>query len=228
MRQATLVLAACLGAQSAHALIIDDFTTGISGPLVSVPGGPSIGVINAYAPTGFDTRRVTVGPPTGTPGLAVSSLDIVTAPGLLTFVNDPDVTNSSFELVYSAPSTAGVDLTDSSLNSVFQLDIFFSDVAPPQFGEIALLVRDGSSNVGVASVNFDVAGVYSISFASFSGSLDFTDIVTVDLDVRTNSVDAPDVIVEEFRTAVPEPSTYAALFGAAALGLALLRRRFRR
>lgn len=225
MRKALLALTACAFTHACHALIIDDFTDGITGgELTTAPGSGTDTAIDA-APTGvlFDTREWFLFEPVGTTGLAESSLDVNTTIGVLTFSNDPDVTESAFEISYTS---LGEDLTDGGLNAVFELDVFFSDVTPPDFATLTISVVDGDFDPpDTASVDFDVAGTVSIAFADFAPTTDFTDITFVSVLVEAVGVDAPDILFDEFRTNVPEPATYAAIFGGLALALGIARRR---
>ncbi|MGF1485218.1 MAG: PEP-CTERM sorting domain-containing protein [Opitutales bacterium] len=228
MRTLLYSATACLLTHASYALIIDDFSSAITGgPLETTPVS---GLDSAFdsSPGGvlFDERDWALIEPTGTPGLAVSSLEVNTVIEGLSFFNDPDVSSSAFEVNYF--SSEGIDLTADGLNSIFEVEIFFSDIAPPQSAEIEIFAEDGTGTVGSASVLFDVAGTYSVAFAAFDGPVDFTDVTAVGFTVFAEDVDAPDVVIDEFRTAVPEPATYAALFGILALAVVRLRRSARR
>ncbi len=231
MHRALLALAACAVAQSSQALVIDDFSDGFAGgALVTVPGGgtASTPAPDALTALAFEQRTAVLETPVGTPGLSESTLDIVTGPDVLTFINDPDTTSSGFTLAYGNDVAPFTDLTAGGNNFIFEFDVSFSDVSSPQSALFIIEVEDEDGDSSVAAIGVGLAGTYAITFAAFSNAIDFDRIDNLFLQVDASGVDAPDIIIDEFRAAVPEPATYAAFFGIAALGLALLRRRLTR
>jgi len=131
---------------------------------------------------------------------------------------DIDLAGNSLLIVSLPPDTlgtvavlwqniGGADLTEGSTLNAIGIEVAFDDLP----ADIILSVTDGSSNTGQSSMT-TTGAIFSpqdvaITFASFSGSVDFTDIESIAL-VMSPLFPATDVqlgFIESILT--PEPST---------------------
>ncbi|MGF1485220.1 MAG: PEP-CTERM sorting domain-containing protein [Opitutales bacterium] len=210
----------------AQALDLDTFTDPFTTALETNPGDlPAMSTEVGGAGFLFDQRVTTLQAPTGGPGLANSFLAIDGGTGQLGFINNSNVTGSAFEILYT--SAVGEDLTDGGINSVFEIDVAFSDIAAPEMAQLTVSVTDGGSDSSFFSTGFAGPGTLVIPFGEFSSDVDFGDIVSLSLGLDASGVSAPDVVINSVSTAIPEPGTYGAL-AVGVLGLLILRRRLQR
>jgi hypothetical protein len=143
---------------------------------------------------------------------------------------------AEFDISYQ--SLGGLDITEGGLNDTLAIDLVSSDLdeqfaaqGGPQDNfvwDITFSITDTNNNVAQVSTDLFDEGTLSVSLGDFAG-VDLEDVATIAFDVDPGDAlgTAADFRLDTFR-AVPEPSTYAAIFGALALGLAVVRRRLRR
>jgi hypothetical protein len=107
----------------------------------------------------------------------------------------------------------GIDLTLGATLNAIALSIVFDDLP----ADITFIVTDGSSNVGSSTISTP-GGIFAptqtaLTFASFSGSVDFSDVETIQLivDPLFPAADLQIDFIES--TFIPEPSTGLLLAG---------------
>lgn len=217
MKHALPAAAAIFAIHSAYAapIVIDGFQT--AQQVADNPAGPvpdSSAVVAGEVLGG--ERDLTVGGATSTLGVVSS---VVANSGEFKISNGPD-TISTTTLIYDGVDgdansadvngLGGVDLVDGT-NTGFEFTVEFSDFA----FDYELFVFDGvATESATGTLPAPIFGTGDeqtvfISFSSFSGALDFTDVGFIALELTTTTK-AGDLVVSDF-SVVPEPSSMALL-----------------
>lgn len=122
---------------------------------------------------------------------------------------------------------ANADLTGGGTLNAIGLEIVFDDLP----ADITITVTDGNSNSG-SSTTTAPGGIFlpttqALLFSSFSGSVDFSDVVEIELVVLPlfPAADLQIDFIETIDVPTPEPSAAALLLGGVIGVLALRRRR---
>jgi hypothetical protein len=203
-------------AAPASALIIDTFD--------------DVATATANSGTPFDSDTTAAGSFLGTNRL----LSATWVSGGNDVDGDVDLAGNSLLIVSLPPDTlgtvavswqniGGADLTEGSTLNAIGIEIVFDDLP----ADLIVNVTDGSSNTGQSTLA-TAGGIFApqevaIPFASFSGSVDFTDVESISL-VVSPLFPATDVQLGFIESTVPEPST-GLLLG---LGMAVLGSRRRK
>lgn len=237
LQRAAIGVIACAGLASgtAHALIIDDFSTD-QAEISVMPDGPTsasstaggAGIVGASRDTVLSTD-----PETGNTsrlrfdvsgGRARLSAD-ASVPADLLFQwdgNDGNPTLDTFGL-------GGIDLTDGGASNSIEIGIAEEDATPALF---TIEVYDLSGGVSTASApgvpgagTVDPASVFLL-FSAFSGNADFTNVGAIQLFVEDVLVNGIDLHLDFIRSAeaVPLPAAIW-LFASALFGIGAFRRR---
>ncbi|MGF1449060.1 MAG: PEP-CTERM sorting domain-containing protein [Opitutales bacterium] len=229
MRKAALALSACALATSGHALLIDDFDDAFGVGPITESSTTSTGLSiddPAPAPIPFDVRAAEVDGPADVLGFGESTLEIFPDASVLSFSNNSDVVDSFFVLEYFQDGSAPVDLTDGGSSSAFIIDLVLSDIDSPDEGLLIIdVVSDSGPMSGAAAmVSFSEPGSIVVPFAAFDPSISFDDIVLLEFMFIFDDTGAADIAIDSIATGVPEPSTYAAVFGLLFFALTVVRR----
>ncbi len=212
-----LVLLATI-ATPADAALIDSFDVG-SGVVSEGPGGSDSDLeIGLGASTISGDRELIL--PGSSPVSGFGFLTVRVNPfssGVLTFNLDSGVSGS---VILDYDPVASVDVTDGGASDVFAFDILAIDQ-----GNVDLTVHltDGSSNTGSRTLSGAGIGVQFFDFLGFTGGLDFTDIVDIQLEIVGG--DASDLTLDSFSTPASTPEPSAILLASSSMGACFLRRR---
>jgi len=190
----------------ASALVIDSFDDGAS---VSADGGTPID--SALTPAGSflgTNRELDASWDSG-----ANSVDSEIDAGGSSLLNISLDADTLGDVSVLWQNIGGADLTAGATLNAIALSIVFDDLP----ADITLIVTDGSSNAG-SSTTTTPGGIFvptttALSFASFSGSVDFTDVETIQLivDPLFPAADLQIDFIES--TFIPEPTTGLLLAG---------------
>jgi hypothetical protein len=242
MKKHLLISAAtlCIGVPAHATILVDDFSTAIdatNGGITltnEVGSGTTVTFLDdnpTPIPGTIGSRFWTLEEPAGSVGAQTEVF--IDASGVLdlNFANNPGITEALFSVRYDDFGT--VDFTAGGEDR-FAVEVEFLDITAPEDITLSIGVET-ATGTGESTIAFSgfvlpsnplTLEFFYSAFTTTSGTLDFTQVEAITLEASSDSVLAPDLALDNF-AAVPEPSTYAALFGAAALALAFLRRRLR-
>lgn len=224
-----LLIAGVTACAFAHALVLDDFTTGFAtvatttdanyNVAAGVPGG--VRAIDHDFVSNINNRSILTDLPSNDPGhFYIEAGSNVNGAVNIYWAGDVDPTTPSGQAFNSDFSDfAGLGGTDLSGYNAFKLDYIGND---QDSTGLVLRVIDTDGNISVFSGTTLSAGDGSalVSFASFTGTADFSSLDGINLSVILPT--GNDITLTNFE-AVPEPATLAI----AGLGLAALARRKR-
>ncbi len=231
MRTTALAGAAfgALGAGSAHALLIDDFSKPDPGPQeVELPSNSAVGTTDTNTATGLSPNVIggerdleleitnSGSSSSTTVGAAGASVDDDLS---FTFPTSADPVEATLKITWDGGTgLGGVDITEGGGATAFSSEVIATDAA----FDFKLDVTDTSSNTSTSGfLNVPGIGMQTLSFGAFTGSANFTSVDSITLTLRGQS--PADFQIDNVQT-VPVPATLG-LLGAGLIGLGVLSRR---
>jgi hypothetical protein len=230
MRRGTLVLLAGVLAGSAHAILIDDFTSGFAGATTTTAAYYNTVSANSIGGFRYVDHQFSSNPLSRPIATEVASA----VPGNM-FIEAGSGVNGSVTLAWggATSSASGSGLLNSSafsglgsLDLTNELDFEVGYVNNDQAStQLLMFVYDGANALSSTPLQNAAigSGTLNFSLASFSGTADLTDVKIVGIALLLPS--GNDITLTRVETeAIPEPATLAVL-GLAAAAIARRKRK---